>query len=442
MGTIPDQGMSRQRSGVSRAAGQSACRCKTSVKSILLAVLLLAQSSIFASMPASAAEQIPFAEWREGLRGEAALLGVTKITFDKAFKGVTPDLTLPDLVKRGQKPRPGAGQAEFSKTPEQYLNRRYLLRLAARGKKLAQKHSATLAKVETRFGVPKALVLAIWGRETSFGSYKLRHYAIRALATQAYLGRRKELFRKELLFALKMLQDGVATRADMRSSWAGALGLTQTLPSEFYTMVVDMDGDGRKDIWRSVPDALGSAAKQLNAKGWVRGQSWGYEVILSKQADCSLEGPDEARTLAEWEALGLKRTFKRRFSGTLRDVRAYLMSPAGAYGPSFLVTENFSVIKRYNFSDLYAVFVGHLADRIGGAGNFATKWAKIRQLPRGKIALIQERLKNIGYPIGKIDGLIGSNTRAQIGRFEKQNGMAVRCWPSRAVLTAIGNAGQ
>ena len=161
------------------------------------------------------------------------------------------------------------GQAEFTKTPAEYLSATYLAKLSDQGKALQTKHAAWLDKIERELGVQRQFVLAIWGRETAFGGHRSPHYAIKVLATQAYLGRRKDMFRNELLHALKMLQDGVRTRETLTSSWAGAMGLTQFMPSEFYTMAYDLDGDGRKDIWGSVADALGSAANQLRAKGWV-----------------------------------------------------------------------------------------------------------------------------------------------------------------------------
>ena len=415
------------------------CRLKLLVRSgtwsgsvLVVLAAVVAVTILQTSTGARAAQS--FDRWRDGLWLDARAMGISRDVFDRAFKGVRPDLSLPDLVRPGEKPRPGIGQAEFSKTPQQYMAASYMSRLVQKGRQLLSRHGRTLSKIQARFGVPRQVVLAIWGRETAYGSYKLRHYAIRALATQAFMGRRKELFRKELLFALKMLQDKVARLSDMRSSWAGALGLTQTMPSEFDKFTVDMDGDGRRDIWRSVPDALGAAARQLQHKGWVAGQSWGYEVHLGESADCALEGPSQARSIGEWEALGLRRTHGRRFSPALKKVSAYLMSPAGANGPSFLVTRNFTVLKRYNFSDLYALFVGHLADRIAGGGNFARKWKPVRQLPRARIARIQGLLKASGYPIGKIDGLIGSSTRAQIGKYEKKNNLKVACWPTRALL--------
>ena len=430
-------------SGAQADRQHSSCRQPRRCCDAAATTLIAAFCSLCASFPgiagaahvaAPAKSDIAFVLWRNSLWNDARAMGISRATFETAFKGVTPDRSLPDLVKPGEKPQAGRGQAEFSRTPKQYLDQRYLMRLAEKGKNLHQQHLATLRRIEARFGVPPAVVLAIWGRETAYGTYKLRHYAIRALATQAYLGRRKAMFRKELLYALKMLDDKVARLSDMRSSWAGALGLTQTMPSEFYSDTVDMDGDGKRDIWRSVPDALGSAAKQLKGKGWRRGQSWGYEVTLSAPADCALEGPKQARSLAEWQKLGLRRSKGQAFTPALQKVSAYLMSPAGTHGPSFLVTANFTVIKRYNPSDLYALFVGHLADRIADEGDFATPWAAIKQLPKHEIAQIQADLKLLSYAIGKVDGLIGSNTRAEIGHFQSRNKLSVDCWPSHALL--------
>ena len=206
-------------------------------------------------------------------------MGVSRATFDMAFRGVEPDLSIPDLVLPGQA-KEVKGQAEFTRTPAEYLNVSHLTRLAEQGRALLKQHAAELAKIEQAIGVQRHVVLAIWGRETAFGAHRSPHYAVQVLATQAWLGRRKDMFRNELLHALKMLEDKVRTRETMNASWAGAMGLTQFMPSEFYTLAYDLDGDGRKDIWGSVGDALASAANQLKAKGWVPGQTWGYEVRL------------------------------------------------------------------------------------------------------------------------------------------------------------------
>jgi lytic murein transglycosylase len=225
------------------------------------AVLALAE-------PARAAPDPAFSRWLEDLWPQAQAMGVSRKTFSTAIQGLEPDLSLPDLELPGRKGRGQPEQAEFVQTPADYVRESTIARLAERGKKLAAEHRATLAKIEQRYGVPPSVILAIWGRETAYGGHKLPHNAIRVLATQAYYGRRKDMFRDELLHAFKILEEGHISLANMRSSWGGAMGLTQFLPSEFYKHAVDFDGDGHRDIWGSVPDALASAAQQLVNKGW------------------------------------------------------------------------------------------------------------------------------------------------------------------------------
>ena len=221
-----------------------------------------------AALASARAADPSFQKWLEDLWPQAQTLGISRGTFDTATRGVEPDLTLPDLDLPGREGAPPRGQAEFVQTPADYIKESNISYLAAQGKKLAAEHARTLAAIEQQFGVPGNILLAIWGRETAFGGYKLPKNAITVLATQGYYGRRKDFFRQELLYALKMLEEGHVKLADMRSSWGGAMGLTQFLPSEFYKYAVDFDGDGKKDIWKSVPDALASAAQQLVGKGW------------------------------------------------------------------------------------------------------------------------------------------------------------------------------
>ena len=375
-----------------------------------------------------------FRQFLAGVWPEAQAAGVSRATFDAALRGVEPDLALPDLMLPGK--ADVKGQAEFTKTPAQYLSAAYLANLSAEGRSLATRHEVWLAKIEKELGVQRQFVLAIWGRETAFGSHRSNYYIIRALATQAYLGRRKDMFRSELIYALKMLQDGVRTRDTLTGSWAGAMGLTQFMPSEFYNLAYDLDGDGRADIWTSVPDALGSAANQLRAKGWVPNQSWGYEVRLPKDVSCLQEGPDNTRSVAEWMHLGVVRS-AGAFPAEALDQQAFILTPAGAYGPAFLALENFLVIKRYNMSDLYALFVGNLGDRIAGGGAFVTPWADVQQLSTRGIEGIQEKLQVLGYAVAKIDGKAGMNTRALIGAYQKANGLKVDCWPTEALLTHV-----
>jgi len=381
-----------------------------------------------------------FRQFVEALWPDAKAQGISRATFDFAFQGVEADLSLPDLVLPGKAQSEVKGQAEFTRTPAEYLNAGYLTSLSAQAKALRTKYAETLAKIEREIGVPGEVVLAIWGRESAFGSHRSPHYAIRALATQAWLGRRKDMFRSELIYALKLLQDGVRTRETLNASWAGAMGLTQFMPSEYYTLAYDLDGDGRKDIWTSVPDALASAANQLRFRGWVPGQPWGFEVRLPAGTSCRVEGPERARTVREWVKLGVVRTRGRAFPDNVLDAQAFVLAPGGATGPAFLALENFMVIKRYNMSDLYALFVSDLSDRIAGAGSFEVPWGAVRQLSSRSIEEIQERLQARGYAISKVDGKAGMNTRALIGDYQYASRLKVDCWPSEAVLDHLRKA--
>lgn len=373
---------------------------------------------------------------------DAQLAGVSRATFDAAVRGLTPDLNLPDLLKPGQTKPGGGGQAEFTKTPLEYLNLGLLRGLAGQGRKLANEHATTLAAVQRRLGVAPEIVLAIWGRETAFGTYKLQHDAIRVLATQAYLGRRKDVFRAELIAALRMLEDGLATRASMKASWAGAMGLTQFMPTEFYSTALDFDGDGKADLFKSVPDALGSAANQLKMKGWQAGKIWGAEIKLPAGRGCLDEGIANGRLLKDWVALGVTRADGHAFATEQLGDQAFILMPAGTHGPAFVAFENFLVLKRYNFADLYALFVGHLADRIAGGDDFKGSWTSPKMLPTRELEDIQERLQAKGYAIEKVDGKAGMNTRNQIGLYQKANSLAQDCWPSEAVLKHLRSVAQ
>lgn len=436
------------------------CNGRDRVGSRVLVAALVASTLAIGAWPNQIAAQVParpetqtqtttqpsvdlaFRKFLEGLWPEAEAAKVSRTTFDKAFQGVSPDMTLPDLVIPGREEKAPRGQAEFTRTPQEYVARGQILKLAEQGRELGQRHARALDEVERRVGVDRAIVLAIWGRETAFGAHKSPHYAIRVLATQAYTGRRKDMFRQELIFALRLLQDRILTPDTMRSSWAGAMGLTQFMPSEFYSSAIDLDGDGRIDLFNSVPDALGSAARQLKLKGWVKGLPWGFEVRPGRMVDCANEGPANAKPIMDWVGLGVVRADAQPFPHEHMRQPAYLMSPAGTHGPQFLVTENFKVLRAYNTSDLYALFVGHLSDRISGAGDFRTPWAPLKQLSAREIEEIQRRLGELGHPMDKIDGKIGSNTRWQIGLYQRAKRLGVDCWPTETVLNHIRAAGK
>jgi lytic murein transglycosylase len=399
-----------------------------------LAMALAAALAASAAAPAQAAADPAFRQWLEGLWPQAQSMGISRKTFEAATAGVEPDLTLPDLDLPGRGGAPPRGQAEFVQTPADYIKEANIANLAGQAKKLAAQHARTLAAIEDKYGVPGNVLLAIWGRETAFGGYKLPKNAIAVLATQGYYGRRKDMFRQELLYALKMLEDGEIKLADMRSSWGGAMGLTQFLPTEFYKYAVDFDGDGKKNIWTSVPDALASAAQQLVGKGWQRGLHWAYEVRAPQSVDCTIGVPEVTRPLGEWLKQGFVLAYGRKPAAAELNEPASLLLPEGTYGPAFLTLKNYYVIKEYNFSDLYVLFVGHLSDRISDPRPFETPWSKNTQLRTAQVETMQRTLTKLGLYKDKIDGKAGMLTRSALGAYQKANRLKVDCWPTSAVL--------
>jgi lytic murein transglycosylase len=388
----------------------------------------------------SAADEA-FAAWLQSLWPQAQQLGVSRATFDAATRGLEPDLSLPELAIPGRPQQTAPGQPEFVETPADYLKETTFDRLAAQGRKLFDQYRAPLTAIERQFGVAPTVLLAIFGRETDYGRSRDSRDAIRVLATQAYFGKRKDKFQGEFLLALKMLEDGYVKRADMKSSWAGAMGLTQFLPSDFYKYAVDFDGNGRPDIWNSVPDALASAAKQLLDKGWQRGLRWAYEVRAPADVDCAIGVPENTQPIGEWLKRGFVPAYERNLSPAERLEPASLLQPAGLYGPAFLATKNYFAIKEYNFSDLYVLFVGHLSDRMLDPRPFEMPWTKVAQLSTRDLDRMQEILTARGYYHDKIDGKAGMKTRAALGEYQKRNGLKVDCWPTAALLAHMQAAG-
>jgi len=373
-----------------------------------------------------------FQQWLQSLWPQAQQLGVSRSVFDQAIRGLEPDLSLPDLAIPGRT-EAAPQQPEFMQTPARYLRESTFTRLAAQGQKLSAQYHDTLKRIEKTFGVPGNVVLAIWGRETDYGGERQPHDALRVLATQGFVGKRKEFFQNEFLHALKMMQDGVP-RANLRSSWGGAMGLTQFLPSEFYKYAVDFDGDGHADIWHSVPDALASAAKQLAGKGWQAGKPWAIEVRVPANVDCTIAEPSHMMPIGEWLKRGYVPAYERKLTNVERAAEASLLLPEGTYGPAFLTPKNYYVIKDYNYSDLYVLFVGHLSDRIAGGKPFQTPWSKNAQLKTKEVELMQTRLTALSLYKDKIDGKAGMLTRAALGAYQKKNALKVDCWPTAAVL--------
>lgn len=401
--------------------------------------LLLVAVSVLVPHAARAADP-GFTQFIASLWPEAQAAGVSRATFDAETRGLEPDYKLPDLILPGRPATGAPSQAEFVQVPADYLKEASIARLAAEGQRLMQKHRAALSAIEKRFGVPATVVLAIWGRETDYGRHTLPYDGLRVLATQAYVGRRKDQYRIEFITALKLIGDGVVTRKDLRSSWAGATGLTQFLPSELGKHGVDLDGDGRSDIWHSVPDALASAAQQLVNKGWQPGVRWAYEVRAPANVDCTLGVPEVTKPIGEWLHQGFVPVRGQKLSAAEQAQPASLLQPEGIYGPAFLTTKNYFVIKEYNFSDLYVLFVGHLSDRIVSPQPFATPWSASTQLRTTAVEAMQRHLTRIGLYSDKVDGKAGMKTRAALGAYQKSAGLKIDCWPSEAVLRSIGAA--
>jgi lytic murein transglycosylase len=391
------------------------------------------------SSPARAADAA-FTQFIASLWPEAESAGVSRQTFDAETRGLEPDYKLPDLILPGRPATGAPAQAEFVQVPADYIKEASIARLAAEGQRLMQQYRPALNAIEARFGVPASVVLAIWGRETDFGRYTLPYDALRVLATQAYVGRRKDQYRNEFILALKILGQGVVTRKDMRSSWAGATGLTQFLPSEYYQHGVDLDGDGRVDIWHSVPDALASAAQQLVNKGWQSGARWAYEVRAPANVDCTMGVPEVTKPLRDWLRAGFAPVRGQKLSAAEQAQPASLLQPEGIYGPVFLTTKNYFVIKEYNFSDLYVLFVGHLSDRMTSPLPFVARWSASTQLRTVDVEAMQQGLTRLGLYKDKLDGKAGMLTRAALGAYQKSAGLKVDCWPSEAVLRSINAA--
>ena len=360
--------------------------------------------------------------------------GVSRSVFDAAFKGVRPNTKLPDLVLPGGKGTVAEinFQAEF-KSGADYLSERAVAGNVAAARKLRAKYGDLLARIEKRTGVPAPIILAIWGRESAFGNAKIPENAFEVLATKAYLSRRKTMFREELLAALQIVADGHLKVSEMKSSWAGALGQPQFMPSKFLKFAADFDGDGRRDIWNSVPDTLASIANYLQAAGWQRGRDWGFEAQIPAPVSCRGEGPDKAFPIADLIKAGVTRVSGRPFPASESGKTGHLLLPAGRLGPVFVATPNFYVIKEYNNSDLYALFVGHVADRIQGGGPFKGRWQKTDRLSRGDVFRMQQKLVARGLDVGSVDGLAGFKTRRSIGEAEAKLGLAETCWPSKAL---------
>ncbi|MGX1789439.1 lytic murein transglycosylase [Bosea sp. NPDC055332] len=348
--------------------------------------------------------------------------GISRKTFDLAFQGVTPDPSIVALTRK---------QSEFVAPIWSYLNSAVGGGRISRGREMLEAHAGVLSQAESRYGVPKEIILGIWGMETNYGSFKGDKDVIRSLATLANIRYRGDFFRDELLTALELIEKGHVERSELRGSWAGAMGHTQFMPSSYMKYAVDQTGDGHADIWTSTSDAIASTANYLKGYGWTPGLPWGIEVVVPEGFDHNLY----RASFSSFRSAGVRRAD----GGSLPSSgEARLFYPAGHTGPAMLLTANFDVIKKYNSSDAYALAVGHLGDRIVGRPALQGDWpVKAPRLDKAGITDVQRRLKGLGLYNHDADGRIGTGTREAVRQYQLRVGMLADGYPTPALLTRM-----
>ncbi len=364
-------------------------------------------------------------QWIAGFRPRALQQGISARTFDRAFAGIGLN---EDSIRRDRH------QPEFTRPIWAYLDSAVSDTRIENGRRALRDHGRTLAAIESRYGVEKEIVVAVWGLESSYGSLRGTTPIIETLATLAYEGRRRAFFEEQLIAALRILEAGDVTPDRMVGSWAGAMGHTQFIPTSYLDYAVDFTGDGRRDIWSDDPtDALASAAAYLSRFGWRRGEPALVEVRLPSGFDPRLAG--SSRPVQEWQAMGVQ----AQGGGRLPPAgEATLMFPAGTNGPALLTFRNFQVIKRYNNADSYSIAIAHLADRLRGAGPFAASWPRDdRPLTADEREELQRLLARSGHYQGEIDGRIGSGSLAAVRAWQSANGMAPDGYVSLTLLQRL-----
>jgi membrane-bound lytic murein transglycosylase B len=368
-----------------------------------------------------------FAEWRAALKAEALAAGVSAETFDRAFAGVQPNPEI--LVKDDVQP-------EYTRPVWAYLDTAVSPRNIVTGQQRLSENAAALRRATEGYGIPPEIVVAIWGLESRYGETTGGYNVIEALATLAYDSRRPEVFRRNLIDALLILEAGDIPAVDMQGSWAGAMGQTQFMPATFRQYAVDGDNDGKRDIWRSLPDVFASTAGYLAAHGWRPDQPWGAEVRLPADFPWDQAELDVTKSMTEWEAFGVRRADGKRLPKV--DSPASIIAPAGHRGPAFIVFDNFRTILDYNNSVSYALAVGHLADRIAGGAAFVAAWPRQEpQLSRTDKLDMQNLLFARGYDPGEVDGVIGPQTRAAIRIFQREIGDVPDGFATMVLLTRL-----
>ena len=362
-----------------------------------------------------------------GLWPLAERRGVSRALFEANVAGLTPDLRIMDLLD---------AQPEFTKSFWDYLDILVNEDRIQNGRAILAQHRATFDAVEKAYGVDRHFIAAIWGVESNYGTRIGERSVIRSTATLACIGRRQDYFREEFLSALEILARGDVKADHLKGSWAGAFGPTQFMPTSFKRYAVDFDGDRRRDVVDSVPDVIASTANNLKKDGWVTGQTWGYEVVVPKGFNFMLADRSRVMSVQEWERAGIRRAGGKAFPRV--DDRAYLLVPAGAQGPGFLMLQNFRVIMKYNPAEAYALAIGHLADRLRGGEPFVQAWPRQeRVLTRAERYELQQQLAARGYDVGEPDGRLGGKTRNALRQFQSSVGHVPDGFASAAILERL-----
>lgn len=382
--------------------------------------LLLA---LLATLPAQA--QPGFESWLADLRREAAAQGISAATLDAALTGIEPAERVVALDR---------GQPEFLQTFTDYLGRRVTAGRVEQGRALLQEHAALLDAVERQYGIPKSVLVAFWGLETHYGSVKGKLNIPASLATLAYDGRRAAFFRRQLLDALRIIDAGHVSAADMKGSWAGAMGHMQFMPSTFRAYAVDGDGDGRIDLWQSLPDAMHSGANYLKKAGWRSNEPVAIEVRLPQGFDWRRARIGNRQPVAEWAAAGVQ----AEAGSDLPSVagRAAIVLPQGWQGPAFMVFDNFDVVMQWNRSLNYALAVAQLAHQVAGGSGLATRTA-LGALSTVQLKALQQALNEMGFDAGAPDGLLGSRTQNAIRQYQVRHRLPVDGYPAPGLLAHV-----
>ena len=330
-------------------------------------------------------------------------------------------------------------QPEFTRTFYNYYVPRISRQRVEQGRQLYARHRKLLDRLQAEYGVPGHYLVAFWGLETNYGSYFGKISTTDALATLACDPRRSEFFADEFIASLRIIAAGDVEHEKLRGSWAGAIGHVQFLPSTFLRYAIDADGDGRRDMWDSLADAMASAANYLRGIGWQPGLRWGREVRLPKDFDYSLSGLEQKRTLTQWASLGVTDAYGGELAPL--EIEAAVLVPAGHLGPAFLAYQNFEVIMQWNRSEYYAITVGRLADRIAGSVALTRKIPTEHEpISIGEVLRLQKNLGELGYDPGKIDGLYGPATRRALSRFQSARGLIADGYLDREAMQAVDTA--